>query len=125
MDPEKKKRLESKGWHVGTVQEFLSLSDAEMRLIEMRERLAEAVRQRRTESGMTQPQLAKALKTSQSRISMIESAKAGVSMDQIVTALLAIGATESEVSAALSGSAPAPAVRRSAAKTKTATRRSK
>lgn len=125
MDPEKKKRLENKGWHVGDVQEFLGLSDAEMRLVEMRERLAEAVRRRRTESGMTQPQLAKALKTSQSRVSMIESAKAGVSMDQIVTALLAIGATASEVSAAVSGSAPASAVRRSAVKPKAATRRTK
>jgi hypothetical protein len=41
MDARKRARLESKGWHVGDVQEFLGLNDEEMRTIEMHERLAE------------------------------------------------------------------------------------
>lgn len=39
MDARKRARLESKGWHVGDVQQFLGLSDVEIQAIEMRERL--------------------------------------------------------------------------------------
>jgi hypothetical protein len=46
MRKEKKKRLESKGWKIGSAKEFLRLSDEESAYIELKTRLAEGVRQR-------------------------------------------------------------------------------
>lgn len=36
MDETKRRRLEAAGWKVGTVQEFLGLSDEEMEAVERR-----------------------------------------------------------------------------------------
>lgn len=45
MDDDKQRRLEAAGWKFGTVQEFLDLSDDDMREIEER-RQREMVRER-------------------------------------------------------------------------------
>jgi hypothetical protein len=47
MRKEKKKRLEAKGWKIGTAKDFLGLSEEESAYIERKIRLAEGLRQRR------------------------------------------------------------------------------
>jgi DNA-binding XRE family transcriptional regulator len=93
MTPEKRARLEAKGWKVGTAEQFLGLSPQESVLVELRRRLADAVRELRNEKHLTQLQLAKLLGSSQSRVAKVESAADSVSIDLLIRSLLAMGAT--------------------------------
>src|SRR5438552_3590566 len=68
MREEKKKRLEAKGWKIGTTRDFLDLSPDEEAYIELRLRLADGLKQRRVRRGVTQVDLARAVHSSQSRI---------------------------------------------------------
>ena len=97
MTPEKLKRLRDAGWHVGTPKEFLKMSDAEAALVEIKLALTEAVRQTRIKRKLSQSDLALRIKSSQSRVAKIEAGDASVSLDLIVRALLAVGATRKEV----------------------------
>ncbi len=54
MRKEKRKTLEAKGWKVGSVKEFLQLSDEEAAYIELKLRLAESLRERRQRRHITQ-----------------------------------------------------------------------
>jgi hypothetical protein len=53
MRKQKKKRLATKGWKVGTVKEFLGLSDKESAYIELKIRLAAGLRRQRQQKGFT------------------------------------------------------------------------
>ncbi len=68
MDKRKKKVLKSKGYKVGSVEEFLGLSSEESEYIELKLALSDALTKRRKKSNLTQAQLAKMLKSSQSRV---------------------------------------------------------
>ncbi len=103
MRDEKRKRLERAGWRVGTTADFLGLSPAEQELIEIRIRLSEGVRARRLERAMTQTQLAKAIKSSQSRIAKVEAADPKVSIDLLVRTLLALGMSRRELADLIGG----------------------
>ena len=46
MRKDKRTRLEAKGWEFGTAKDFLGLSEEESAYIELKIRLAEALRQR-------------------------------------------------------------------------------
>ncbi|MGB7156973.1 MAG: helix-turn-helix transcriptional regulator [Tepidisphaeraceae bacterium] len=91
MKSSKKKRIEAAGFTIGTVQEFLRLSDGEMALIDLKVRLVEMLKRVRTASGITQQALAKKLGSSQSRVAKIEAGGADVSLDLICKALFALG----------------------------------
>ena len=97
MDTARKKRLESKGWKFGTVQEFLGLTDAETALIELHLSLAKSVRERRLKLGLTQVEVAKRLGSSQARVAKMESADPSVSLDLFISSLLKLGVSRSEV----------------------------
>lgn len=43
----KRKRLEAKGWKIGSVQEFLNLSPEEVAYIELKLKLADRLREQR------------------------------------------------------------------------------
>jgi predicted XRE-type DNA-binding protein len=101
MDIAKRKRLERAGWKVGTTQEFLGLSDAEASYVEMKLRLARAFAARRTKRRVTQAQVAKLLKSSQSRVAKIEAGDPSVSADLIIRSLLALGCTSRDVATAI------------------------
>lgn len=101
MDARKRKRLEAAGWRVGTVAEFLELSEAESALIEMRRSLSRSLKVQRTRRRVTQTSLAKALRSSQSRVAKMEAGDPSVSLDLIVRALLIVGATRREVASAM------------------------
>ena len=66
MGAAKRRRLERAGWRVGTVQEFLGLTDAEMAFIEVKLRLTTRLKERRRQVRLTQGALAKRIESGQS-----------------------------------------------------------
>jgi predicted XRE-type DNA-binding protein len=100
MDAAKKKKLEAKGWRVGSAADFLGLSDAEAELVDIKVKLAGALQERREKAGLSQAELAKKLKTSQPRVANMLAAHE-VSLDLLVRALLVLGADTAEVGAVL------------------------
>ena len=103
MDKAKQKRLEAAGWKVGTVQDFLDLSPEEALLIDIRARLALALSERRKAQSLTQSELARRIRSSQSRVAKMEAADGSVSLDLLVRSLLALGTTRKELAAAIAG----------------------
>ena len=97
MDDRKRKRLEAKGWKVGSTKDLLRLSDEEEAYIELRLKLAEGLKARRADKGLTQIQLAKAIQSSQSRVAKMEAGDPTVSLDLLVRSLLALGTSNSEL----------------------------
>ena len=97
MDKRKKKVLKSKGYKVGSVEEFLGLSSEESEYIELKLALSEALAKRRKKSNLTQAQLAKMLKSSQSRVAKMEKGDPSVSVDLLVKSLLAMGAKKENI----------------------------
>jgi ribosome-binding protein aMBF1 (putative translation factor) len=101
MDSAKRKQLEQTGWNVGSAQDFLGLSDEEAAFVELKLALSQCLKQRRTAQGLSQTTLAKRLRSSQSRIAKMEASDPSVSVDLLVRALLATGASRSEIAAAI------------------------
>lgn len=102
MESNKRKRLEAKGWKVGTVAEFLGLTPEEEALVEIKLALSRSLRARRQEQ-MTQVQLAQKLQSSQPRIAKAEGGDASVSIELLVRAMLATGASPKDIGQAISG----------------------
>jgi DNA-binding XRE family transcriptional regulator len=101
MDAKKGKRLEAAGWQVGTAAEFLKLTPAEATLVEMRVALSQSLKERRLAEGLTQAALAKELGSSQSRVAKLEAGDPSVSLELLIRALLAVGASRKDVAQAL------------------------
>jgi predicted XRE-type DNA-binding protein len=101
MDKRQKKLLESKGYNVGTVEQFLDLTTEESEYIELKLALSEALAKRRKSSKLTQAQLAKILKSSQSRVAKMERGDPSVSLDLLVKSLLAMGANKESIAKAI------------------------
>ena len=97
MKLEKKKRLETAGWRVGTVSEFLGLTDEETALIELKLDLARAVKAERSRRQMTQEELGRLLGSSQSRVAKMEAGDPTVSLDLLVRSLLRLGVNRREL----------------------------
>ena len=102
MKSAKKKRLEAKGWKVGTVAEFLQLSPEESAYIEMKLALSRNLQERRREKSLTQEQLARLLKSSQSRVAKMEAGDPSVSLDLLVRSLLILGESQKSLAKTLS-----------------------
>ena len=94
MNKSKRKRLESKGWKVGTVQDFLALSNPEAAYIELKLNLAKNLQKRRRILKITQTGLAKRLRSSESRIAKMEAGDPSVSVDLLIRSLLALGVSK-------------------------------
>lgn len=97
MKAAKRKKLEREGWRVGSVEEFLELGVEEQALVEIKLALADAVRVQREKHSLSQSALAARMKSSQSRVAKIESGDPTVSLDLLVRAVLAAGATRKEL----------------------------
>jgi DNA-binding XRE family transcriptional regulator len=93
VDETKRARLEAKGWKVGTVAEFLELTPEEVALTEIRLTLSRYLLEQRKKAGMTQARLAKLIGSSQPRIAKVEAGDGTVSLDLLMRAVLATGAT--------------------------------
>ncbi len=91
MTPEKQKRLEASGYVVGDIQDFLGLTPEEVQLIDLRIRVAHAIKVAREKAGITQAQLAKKIGSSQPRIAVAEMAGKGASLDLLFRGLFAAG----------------------------------
>lgn len=102
----KKAKLEAAGWVVGSVKEFLGLSEADAVLIEMKLALSHSLRDRRKKQGLSQVQLAERLQSSQSRVAKMEAGDPSVSMDLLVSSLLQLGTSSIPLFALVSPSAP-------------------
>lgn len=102
-DCDKLERLRASGWEVGSVAEFLGLSAAEDRYIELRLRLADALRERRSALGFTQKAAAKRLNISQSYVAKLENARPGVTVDRMLLALLELDVTLEGLASVIGG----------------------
>jgi len=97
MRESKKRRLEKKGWKIGDAAEFLELTPEESAYIELKLKLAENLRKRRRRRRLTQVQVAKLVRSSQSRVAKMEAGDPSVSVDLLIRSLLALGASQREV----------------------------
>lgn len=104
MDRAKREQLEAKGWKVGTVAEFLELTPEESALIEIKLALSRKLRQRRQEQ-MTQAELADKIHSSQPRIAKAENGDRSVSIELLMRAILATGATPQDIGDTISDAA--------------------
>ena len=101
MKAAKRKKLEAKGWKVGSVEDFLGLSPEEVAYIELKHSLSNSLKERRTRKKLSQVEVAKIVKTSQSRVAKMEAGDPSVSIDLLVKSLLALGASPKEVDKAI------------------------
>ena len=106
MTKARRKKLESAGWKLGSVKEFLGLNDEENAFVELKVVLSEKLRERRTKSGLSQSELAKRLGSSQSRVAKMEASDPTVSLDLLVKGLLATGATTQQIGNAIAKTPP-------------------
>ena len=97
MKNSKRKKLHRAGFKVGTVQEFLGLSDEEMALIDLKIRLIEMLKAVRKSAGITQHALARLIGSSQSRVAKMEAADSDVTLDLICKALFALGVSHQDI----------------------------
>ncbi len=111
MRESKRRRLGARGWKVGSAQEFLGLSDAEAAYIELKLKLAEALRRKRIERKLPQTRMAKLVHSSQSRVAKMEAADRTVSVDLLIRSLLALGASGPEIGRTIARAQAAPADR--------------
>jgi ribosome-binding protein aMBF1 (putative translation factor) len=98
MRKQKQKHLQAKGWKVGTVKDFLGLSNEESAYIELKIKLAAGLKRRRQQKGLSQLDLAAKLQSSQSRVAKMEAGDPSVSLDLLIRSLITLGASERELS---------------------------
>lgn len=99
MRESKRRKLEAKGWRIGTPKDFLGMSDEEEAYVNLRLKLAEGLKERRQSRGITQLGLARTIKSSQSRVAKMEAGDPTVSLDLLVKSLFALGASNRELAA--------------------------
>ncbi|MBZ5637587.1 MAG: helix-turn-helix transcriptional regulator [Acidobacteriia bacterium] len=109
MREDKRKRLEAKGWKVGGTKEFLELSAEEAAYIELKLKLADGLRARRRRRRLTQVELARRVRSSQSRVAKMEAGDPSVTLDLLIRSLLALGASNRELARIISLSKGLPA----------------
>ena len=104
MRESKKRRLEKKGWRIGTAEEFLQLTPEEAAYVEVKIRLSQALRELRRQETLTQTELARRLRSSQSRVAKMEAGDPSVSIDLLTRSLIALGASPQDIARAIAGS---------------------
>jgi len=102
MRPGKRQKLERKGWRIGGVREFLGLSAEEAAYVELRLRLADSLKNRRTRRNLNQAAFARLIRSSQSRVAKMEGGDPSVSLDLLIRSLLALGATSRDLARTIS-----------------------
>ena len=105
MKKETRDRLEKAGFRIGSVKEFLQLSDEEVAFVELKLALATFLREVRNRDGVTQTEIARRLGSSQSRVAKMEAADPSVSIDLLIRTLLALGVSRKRVGQVISRAA--------------------
>lgn len=101
MKKSKKDKLQKAGWKVGNAADFLDLSDQEAALIDLKLALARDLKQRRQSRKLTQTQLARLLRSSQSRVAKMEAGDPTVSIDLLLRSLFSLGASPKQLAKVL------------------------
>ena len=101
MKKSKRARLEAHGWRFGSAADFLELTSEEAAFVETKLALSQSLRNRRTTQRLSQSALAKRLNSSQSRVAKMEAADPTVSVDLLLRALFALGATPKDIALAI------------------------
>ncbi len=101
MKQSKRKKLEAKGWKVGTAADFLNLTAEEELFIDMKLSLSHSLKELRLRKHMSQIDFARLIKSSQSRVAKMEAGSASVSFDLLIKSLLALGASEKDLAKAI------------------------
>ena len=104
MQATKQKKLEAAGWKIGNVEEFLGLSPEESAYIEMKLALSNSLKVQRAKKNLSQVELAKMVRSSQSRVAKMEAGDPSVSIDLLMKSLLALGASPKEVAKTIASS---------------------
>lgn len=104
MKTSKRKKLESKGWRIGTADEFLNLSPEESAYLEIKLQLSKNLKYQRQRKKITQEEFARLIKSSQSRIAKMEASDPSVSIDLLIRSLLALGTSQKTLAQILSKS---------------------
>jgi transcriptional regulator with XRE-family HTH domain len=86
----------------GTISDFLELTPEEATLVEIKLALSRHLKQRRQQL-MTQAVLAERLQSSQPRVAKAENGDASVSIELLIKAILATGATAEEIGQVIAG----------------------
>lgn len=102
MDKQKIKDLEQRGWKVGNAEDFLGLTEEAAAYIELKIKLSTNLKKKRVKQNLTQVELAKILKSSQSRVAKLEAGDPSVSIDLLIRSLLALGTSNKEIARAIS-----------------------
>jgi DNA-binding XRE family transcriptional regulator len=97
----KREKLERKGWKLGSTEDFLGLSAEETAYIELKLALGQRLKATREMKGVTQTDLAKLARSSQSRVAKMEAGDPSVSMDLIVKTLLAMGVSRKQIASTI------------------------
>jgi predicted XRE-type DNA-binding protein len=103
MNKDKRKKLEAKGWKVGSAAEFLDLTPEESTYINLKLKLAQGLSLHRKKQQLTQMQLARRIKSSQSRVAKMEAGDPSVSLDLLIKSLLALGSSPTELARLIGG----------------------
>lgn len=98
----KQKKLEKNGWRVSSASTFLGLSPEDQAFIEMKISLSQSLKEMRRNKNLSQLDFAKEIRSSQSRVAKMESGSATVSIDLLIKALLALGATPKDLAKTIS-----------------------
>jgi len=102
MEQTKKELLESKGWKIGAVSDFLELTPEEIIFVEIKLALSKSLKSQR-QKMMTQSELAAKIGSSQPRIAKAENGDPSVSLELLIRAMLATGATPQAIGQIIAG----------------------
>lgn len=101
MNKAKRERLTKAGWKVGSVAEFLDLTPEEELYVELKASLSQYLKRQRLASHLSQQELARLVKSSQSRVAKMEKGDPSVSIDLLIKSLLVLGTTRREIARAI------------------------
>lgn len=104
MKRAKREQLVKMGYKVADTQNFLGLSDEEIAVIDLKVSLIQKLREVRKAAGVTQRQLAKLMKSSQSRVAMLEGGSSDASLELLCKALFVLGVSSKELGKTISAS---------------------
>ena len=102
----KRRKLLERGWAVGDADEFLGLTEKERTLVDLRLRLANSLKLQRVQRRLTQGELARVVRSSQSRVAKMEAGDPSVSIDLLFRSLIALGASNSDLAKIISARKP-------------------
>ena len=98
MDAQKLKKLEEKGWKSTSVEKLFGLSEEEVRLIDVKIGLGRALKNYRKKIGLTQSEVARMVRSSQSRVAKMEAGDSKVTIDLILKSLYTLDAPDEIIS---------------------------